>query len=789
MTKSSVASPSDRHFPVSALLPRLSLVAFFLAAGAAAAFAGWSVDTSAGPEESRELFARPGSPPAPRDSWLRIRGMVGSGVRDSTGAEIPLGPGIKVDATIAERRAALAALRERGYRLVAPLQWSSDWWVHGVRSGQRLRRLPVDLREIAARCRQLAETYGDLIDIWEIENEPDISFVEENPETYAAFLKACYLGFKSGTTTPAGTAQVLNAAFALPPGPYFNSWAANDGLRYTDGFNYHFYGYAEDFTGVYRQFEDAVLRANATPADESVFSTFFYPPNGGWKPRFVSRFAANEGDTATARATLQARPLGTHEPALESQGRWLVSAGTTVRETAEGWEFSVTRPAPGPRRPPMAELPLPAGWRTSARSSLVFEYSAEGAVPTPQEAENGPHPDPIPSGRGNPSATIRYPATPPPSLAASGPIVAVRKLPVFLTEYGFSLLEGEARRTAGGRETQRAWFESAESQMRGLGIARALAFNFKPDYTDAFGEFGLLMSPESGPGDSRPEGPRAGNGRTPAAELLAAGFSAKGYAISPAFSWLLAAGERPIEPRDWPVTTHPPTSVVIDFIADQNLTMNKTSCGYVLSARPAPGNDAHRLVLYNLGAEPVAGDLLLDGPWTLGNGGSADVLQLAPGERREIAVEIRLVPADYFGAQRAGVRFKQHNVAPAKVTPAEPPPLTADSVPPPVTEPGRPATTTSPAASPASPTFGFEAYIRTANGNLYQTWPRLNARETWQWYVERFANFTPAFYGRAHLPTALAENEPAALVFFFRPEHYPATYRLRRVGAVEFQAR
>ncbi len=127
------------------------------------------------------------------------------------------------------------------------------------------------------------------------------------------------------------------AALALPPGPYFDAWVANDGLRHTDGFNYHYYGYAEDFAGVYRQFEAAVANSPPpTPADTSVFQTQFYPSGGGWQAHVLSQFAANEGDTKANRERLQSRPLAQEEPALEAQGRWLVSRGTSVHETVNG---------------------------------------------------------------------------------------------------------------------------------------------------------------------------------------------------------------------------------------------------------------------------------------------------------------------------------------------------------------------------------------------------------------------------------------------------------------------
>jgi hypothetical protein len=82
----------------------------------------------------------------------------------------------------------------------------------------------------------------------------------------------------------------------------------------------------------------------------------------------------------------------------------------------------------------------------------------------------------------------------------------------------------------------------------------------------------------------------------------------------------------------------------------------------------------------------------------------------------------------------------------------------------------------------------FDPYIRTKNGNLFQTWQRLHAKEGWQSYMERMGNFTMGFFGRANLPWRFADNEPAALVFFFRPEQLPVTFEIRRAQVLEYAA-
>ena len=365
--------------------------------------AGTGFDTGVSPEQAAALLApEPGGiackqaptrvgdslgdgrDAAAADSWLRLRGMAESAVIDDAGREIPVVPDTHPPVSVAGRRLALEALRAHGYRLVALLRWDDATWQRGVRDPKGLRQLPLDLREAFGRCRLLAATYGGLIDYWEIDNEPDIGYVEENPETYAAFLKACCLGIRAGaaekaetlkaevlrsakpeaaaplqnegssallsprspveekqiavgegnngtvgssladgpstrpvgssladgpstrpvgssladgpstrpvgssladgpstrpvgssladgpstqpvgssladgpSTQPVGSSLadgpcarplVLMGALALPPGPYFEAFATNQGLSYTDGFNYHYYGYAEDFT-------------------------------------------------------------------------------------------------------------------------------------------------------------------------------------------------------------------------------------------------------------------------------------------------------------------------------------------------------------------------------------------------------------------------------------------------------------------------------------------------------------------------------------------------------------
>ncbi|MBW8864353.1 MAG: hypothetical protein JF609_05405 [Verrucomicrobia bacterium] len=280
-----------------------SFVKFFclasglLAAGSELSAAGYGFDVLEAPTAHADNRAQAQLTGA-NGTWMRVRGL----------AE----PGSGGPRTVEVDREGLRKLRTQGIKTAVLLRWGPADWKSGVRSGGG-QRVPQDLREAFERGRTLGKTYGDLVDAWEIENEPDISFVAENPEVYAAFHKACYLGVHAGIAEclesraessaqsslrgtdgprlryPVHAAdpgrlslslsgaqsgmdgqnfspRVLMAPLALPPGPYLERLWSNGLASYTDGFNYHYYGYAEDFTGVYRQFENAVEQLSRVDA-------------------------------------------------------------------------------------------------------------------------------------------------------------------------------------------------------------------------------------------------------------------------------------------------------------------------------------------------------------------------------------------------------------------------------------------------------------------------------------------------------------------------------------------
>ncbi|SDS46905.1 hypothetical protein [Opitutus sp. GAS368] len=182
-----------------------------------------------------QLASEPDSPQFA--GWMRIRGIA-----DPTDSVL-----------MHSTRDALERLHTRHLKTCVLLRLPTKNW--------KRKYLPEDLRETYANSRKLGAAYGDLVDAWEVDNEPDLGFVPEAAERYAAFLKATYLGLKAGIQEGGAESKaglVLMGSLGLPPGPWLERFAANDGFAYTDGYNYHYYGYSDDFSAVYKQHERAV---------------------------------------------------------------------------------------------------------------------------------------------------------------------------------------------------------------------------------------------------------------------------------------------------------------------------------------------------------------------------------------------------------------------------------------------------------------------------------------------------------------------------------------------------
>jgi hypothetical protein len=237
-----------------AIAHALTALMVICACAAGRAYSGFDAGESAACV-FREVIARKDFPVSEK-TWLRVRNL-GLAMKPSQ---------------VKRERAALLELKRRGYRIVALVEWPKESWAGGVRAGAG-GRFPLDLREAWTRSRELGRVYADYVDVWEIGNEPDVSFLEDNAETYAAYLKACRAGLRASVSVEERKKlRVLMAPLALPPGPYFEGMWANGVGAATDGFNFHYYGYSEDFSDVYVQFRDAVeqMDGKEKSSDEAV---------------------------------------------------------------------------------------------------------------------------------------------------------------------------------------------------------------------------------------------------------------------------------------------------------------------------------------------------------------------------------------------------------------------------------------------------------------------------------------------------------------------------------------
>ena len=690
-------------------------------------------------------------------TWMRVRGVVDHHRVKESGTR-----------TVEGDRGGLQALKQRGIMTAVFLRWDTATWTGGVRPGGG-HRMPLDLREVYARGAWLGRTYGDVVDVWEIDNEPDIAFGHDNPEGYAAFLKAMYLGLKaggSGSPTGGGAymqagpllrypvhkihpgmggagrsrlhevhTRVIMAPLALPPGPYLERLAENGLFSYTDGFNFHYYGYQEDFTGVYRQFEDAVGQL------------------------------------------------------------------------------------------------------------------------------------------------------------AAGKVRSYRKtLPVFITEYGYGLLDEEARNTVEGRVRQWRWFADVVKQVHSLRIEGPMAFYWNPYYEGGINEFGLTTKLPAG-FDDRPDGVVGSpiEGVMPLRQFAPGDFGEAGVQpwmrdigkkigavhASPALAYLWDYAKRnPYAPKGWSIQAVPASPVVVDFIPGPDLMQLKESGAYEcksnVDAVGAGGLKESRLdkgagtmVLYNFSSREVNGRFITTGE-RAGLLGLPPKISLVAGQRLELpvvlttqaevyvagGVEVRFIPEDsalapavfatrvlpastgmrstrvgsFEHAAKAAATMQEHLMQRRLATdepglrrqgrwlvtegvrveeigglwrfyitgmPKEP--LSSAMIELPLPADFKvesdmlfsferrlvPASMDGSSARPrkvipAGAGNVMAANIRTENGNLFRTGARLRLTENWTAYTQAADGFTMGFFGRTELPWRFFDNRPASLVFFIKPAELPA---------------
>jgi hypothetical protein len=81
----------------------------------------------------------------------------------------------------------------------------------------------------------------------EIGNEPDLHFSADTPDRLAMVQKAAWWALRRRAWAGIARPRLLMPSMAALPGPYFQRWSDNQGARYTDAWNVHFYGWAHDF--------------------------------------------------------------------------------------------------------------------------------------------------------------------------------------------------------------------------------------------------------------------------------------------------------------------------------------------------------------------------------------------------------------------------------------------------------------------------------------------------------------------------------------------------------------
>lgn len=694
----------------------------------------WALDAGTDAGNAVAVLEQCGLTRPPAGSYLRIRNLA---VAPTHELDRPESNATALQ--IRSERESLRALRSMGYRVIALLQWPPGAWMSGSRSQSLRRGLPLDLREGFTRCRRLCSTYGDLVDWWEIENEPDIAFVDENPETYSAFLKSCYWGITSGHPM---RGAVLGGAFGLPPGHYLDRFSANQGFRYTSGFNFHYYGYAEDFSGVYHQFEAAVAHRPHTSSDihpETLFSTQFYPDTSNWLRVDSRLFHFQPTDSATNLARLQHRPLASEEPREHLQGRWLVTDGVSVEEQGGRWQFIISRFPPGPLRSPCAELPLPSGWSAGPSTFIAFAYRI-ARTQAPKQPVSTPAPVTF-AKLADPTGMFH-----PESLPPKGDSIA---LPVFISEYGYAEMALADAQRPGERRRQADWFRSVSDQIEALGVQAACAFDLVPYSERGLVEFGLTSVDQ------------------PNTCTLKA---------TPALRELTRYASLCRHPQTWWTNGRPPTSpVVIDFVAGPGLVPARTYGGYIMA--PGSSTATGSIVLYNFGSAPSSGTLRLSGEdWRFASGCRALAVRLAPFARTALPLLIA-APQRTFLASECTACYSAEAHNPNQDTVA----LTESD-----TGHAKKASAGSSAVDSEAQGMDFDCDLRTANGNLYGIWPRNYATAHTGMFLEPLANFTLMFYGRACLPYEFSENQPSALVFMFHPLSFPVSIEITIPKSIEF---
>ncbi len=129
--------------------------------------------------------------------------------------------------------------------------------VDGEDAGRRRQQLPTDPRQVYRIAFESPVPGLPGMGAIEIGNEPDLHFSADTPDRLAMVQKAAWWALRRRAGAAMDRPMLLMPSMAALPGPYFQRWCDNEGARYTDAWNVHFYGWAHDFLpaiGAHRRF-------------------------------------------------------------------------------------------------------------------------------------------------------------------------------------------------------------------------------------------------------------------------------------------------------------------------------------------------------------------------------------------------------------------------------------------------------------------------------------------------------------------------------------------------------
>lgn len=734
---------------------------------------------------------------APLGGWLRIRGFSNAPTRFSLAA-LEGAERAQAAARIEETRASLARLRADGYRVICKLRWERVW-PSGARPGaERGNRAPLDLREAHARARALAETYGDLVDAWEFENEPDIGFFADNADVFAAYYKAVSLGLSAGRPAEAaGRSRVVMPALALPPGPFADQLFANGVVPYTEAVNLHYHGFGMDYADAHARLRERLASAAPVPSATECGPRRLRPaaPPGRALPVFVTesgypRLDAHDAQTVEGRARqwrhfravqLENERLGVAAPMtfylpplLENAAKEFGLAMPADERRAAHFGFAAPT-APAPSGPEM--------FRAGGLTFVPADFGAPRAEPWMRRI--GFH---VGDAEASPALAWLAECAAPPATADSAKQAGHFRSPPRSVGPGFV---GDWRVNAeppspvimdfvGGEDTLPV--KAYVGYLLGLRRVAGWPPGNKPDGRDWRTGAGSLVLYHFGntPAEVRlrwPEGMRPDD-KTRAAETelrldLAPGERREIPVRLGVRGEVFAANELSLVARVRSGGTQTDSRWAARVYPMPDGHAPGESRAFDFPAEAAVGNRAWLL------ARPRADDettLQEQGRWLASPGlrveetasGWRFHVDSFPGVGMSPAVAELPLPDDWSPWEHGLLFGYDYRIWPASLDLREP-------------------------LLPEAPDPKFrhqtgkagdvmESYLRTRTGALYSTQPRLSPGSAWARYQRPVESLTPGFAGRLAAPLRVEKERPAALVFFFRPAGLPTTFEVKGIS-------